>query len=216
MTPTDFRKGGKDTEMRFAVGACSLGAILVAATPKGIAAILLGDDPQALVRDLEDRFPKAELIGGDRDFERVVAQVVGLVEAPATGLDLPLDVRGTAFQHRVWQALRDIPGGDHRDLHRHRRPHRRAQGRSRRRRRLRGQQDRGRHSLPSRGPQRRRARRLSLGRRAQAPPDRAGGAIVNRVLAAQAIRSRRRARPSSTRPRSPTASTRAALPSSSD
>jgi AraC family transcriptional regulator of adaptative response/methylated-DNA-[protein]-cysteine methyltransferase len=111
MTPTDFRKGGKDTAMRFAVGTCSLGAILVAATPKGIAAILLGDDPQALVRDLEDRFPKAELIGGDRDFERVVAQVVGLVEAPATALDLPLDVRGTAFQHRVWQALREIPAG---------------------------------------------------------------------------------------------------------
>ena len=111
MTPTDFRKGGKDTAMRFAVGTCSLGAILVATTPKGIAAILLGDDPQALIRDLEDRFPKAELIGGDRDFERVVAKVVGLVESPATGLDLPLDVRGTAFQHRVWQALREIPAG---------------------------------------------------------------------------------------------------------
>jgi AraC family transcriptional regulator of adaptative response/methylated-DNA-[protein]-cysteine methyltransferase len=111
MTPTDFRKGGKDTAMRFAVGTCSLGAILVAATSKGIAAILLGDDPQALVRDLEDRFPKADLIGGDRDFERVVARVVGLVEAPATALDLPLDVRGTAFQHRVWQALREIPAG---------------------------------------------------------------------------------------------------------
>ena len=111
MTPTDFRKGGKDTAMRFAVGTCSLGAILVAATAKGIAAILLGDDPQALVRDLEDRFPKADLIGGDRDFERVVASVVGLVEAPSTALDLPLDVRGTAFQHRVWQALREIPAG---------------------------------------------------------------------------------------------------------
>ncbi len=111
MTPTDFRKGGQDTAMRFAVGACSLGAILVAATNKGIAAILLGDDPQALVRDLEDRFPNAELIGADRDFEEVVAKVVGLVEAPKTGLDLPLDVRGTAFQHRVWQALREIPVG---------------------------------------------------------------------------------------------------------
>jgi AraC family transcriptional regulator of adaptative response/methylated-DNA-[protein]-cysteine methyltransferase len=111
MTPTDFREGGKDTEMRFAVGTCSLGAILVATTSKGIAAILLGDDPQTLVRDLQDRFPKAELIGGDRDFEGVVAKVVGLVEAPGTGLDLPLDVRGTAFQHRVWQALREIPAG---------------------------------------------------------------------------------------------------------
>lgn len=111
MSATDFRKGGKNTAMRFAVGACSLGAILVAATEKGIAAILLGDDPQALVHDLEERFPNAELIGGNRDFETVVAQVVGLVEAPHTSVDLPLDVRGTAFQHRVWQALREIPAG---------------------------------------------------------------------------------------------------------
>jgi AraC family transcriptional regulator of adaptative response/methylated-DNA-[protein]-cysteine methyltransferase len=111
MTPTTFRAGGKDMRLRFAVAECSLGAILVAASDKGIAAILLGDDPRALLRDLEDRFPKAELIGGNRDFEGIVAKVVGLVEAPATGLDLPLDVRGTAFQHRVWQALREIPAG---------------------------------------------------------------------------------------------------------
>ena len=74
-------------------------------------AILLGDDPDALVRDLQDRFPKARLIGGDAGFEQLVARVVGFVEAPALGLDLPLDVRGTAFQQRVWQALRDIPAG---------------------------------------------------------------------------------------------------------
>jgi AraC family transcriptional regulator of adaptative response/methylated-DNA-[protein]-cysteine methyltransferase len=111
MTPTDFRSGGQGTSMRFAVGTCSLGAILVAATARGICAILLGDDPEALVRDLQDRFPKAELIGGDTDFEQWVARVVGFVEAPARGLDLPLDVRGTAFQQRVWQALREIPVG---------------------------------------------------------------------------------------------------------
>lgn len=111
MTPTDFRAGGANADMRFAVGECSLGSILVAASDKGIAAILLGDDPQALVHDLEDRFPKANLIGGDRAFEDVMAKVVGLVEAPGTGLDLPLDVRGTAFQHRVWEALREIPAG---------------------------------------------------------------------------------------------------------
>lgn len=111
MTPTDFRSGGANAEIRFAVGECSLGSILVAASDKGIAAILLGDDPEALVHDLEDRFPKANLIGGDRPFEDVMAKVVGLVEAPETGLDLPLDVRGTAFQHRVWQALREIPAG---------------------------------------------------------------------------------------------------------
>lgn len=111
MTPTTFRTGGKDTTLRFAVGTSSLGAILVAASDKGIASILLGDDPQALVRDLEDRFPKAELIGGDRDFEDVVAKVIALIEAPGQDFDLPLDVRGTAFQHRVWQALREIPAG---------------------------------------------------------------------------------------------------------
>jgi AraC family transcriptional regulator of adaptative response/methylated-DNA-[protein]-cysteine methyltransferase len=111
MTPTDFRSGGANADMRFAVGECSLGSILVAASDKGIAAILFGTNPEALVHDLEDRFPKANLIGGDRAFEDVMAKVVGLVEAPEIGLDLPLDVRGTAFQHRVWQALREIPVG---------------------------------------------------------------------------------------------------------
>ena len=111
MTPTSFRAGGDGAAIRFAVGECSLGSILVAATDKGVCAILLGDDPETLVRDLQDRFPKARLIGGDAEFEQLVARVVGFVEAPALGLDLPLDVRGTAFQQRVWQALRDIPAG---------------------------------------------------------------------------------------------------------
>lgn len=112
MSPSAYRHGGPGAEIRFAVGECSLGAILVAATRKGICAIRFGDDPDALVRDLQDRFPKARLIGGDPEFERWVAQVVGLVEAPARGLDLPLDVRGTAFQQRVWAALREIPPGE--------------------------------------------------------------------------------------------------------
>jgi AraC family transcriptional regulator of adaptative response/methylated-DNA-[protein]-cysteine methyltransferase len=111
MTPRDFRAGGSGADIRFAVGQCSLGAILVAATPKGICAISFGDDPDALVRDLQDRFPKARLIGGDKEFEKLVAQVVGLVEGPGARFDLPLDVRGTAFQQRVWQALRKIPAG---------------------------------------------------------------------------------------------------------
>ena len=111
MTPTDFRAGGSGASIRFAVGECSLGAIVVAATDKGICAILLGDEPDTLLRDLEDLFPQARLIGGDQAFEQWVSQVVGLVEAPALGLDLPLDVRGTAFQQRVWQALREIPAG---------------------------------------------------------------------------------------------------------
>jgi AraC family transcriptional regulator of adaptative response/methylated-DNA-[protein]-cysteine methyltransferase len=111
MTPSAFRRGGVREEIRFAVGATTLGAILVASSDKGVAAILLGDDPDALARDLQDRFPRARLIGGDADYEAVVAKVVGFVEAPQVGLDLPLDVRGTAFQQRVWQALRDIPFG---------------------------------------------------------------------------------------------------------
>lgn len=111
MTPTDFREHGVNRIIRFAVGQCSLGAILVAATDQGVCAILLGDDPEELVRDLQDRFDRAQLIGGDAQFEKLVAKVVGFVEAPAIGLDLPLDVRGTAFQQRVWQALREIPAG---------------------------------------------------------------------------------------------------------
>ncbi|QEL66423.1 AraC family transcriptional regulator [Oryzomicrobium terrae] len=111
MTPSRYRAGGAATAIRFAIGQCSLGAILVAQSERGICAILLGDDPDALARDLQERFPRATLIGGDAAFEQLVARVVGFVEAPGLGLELPLDVRGTAFQQRVWQALRAIPPG---------------------------------------------------------------------------------------------------------
>jgi AraC family transcriptional regulator of adaptative response/methylated-DNA-[protein]-cysteine methyltransferase len=111
MTPGAFRAGGAETDIRFAVGECSLGSILVAKSARGVCAILLGDDPDALVRDLQDQFPNANLSGGDAQFEGLVARVVGFVEAPGLGLDLPLDVRGTAFQQRVWQALKRIPAG---------------------------------------------------------------------------------------------------------
>nr|WP_145536317.1 bifunctional DNA-binding transcriptional regulator/O6-methylguanine-DNA methyltransferase Ada [Yersinia alsatica] len=111
MTPTRYRKGGRDVRLHFAVGESALGAILVAKSELGICAILLGDDPLPLVQQLQDKFPHAELIGGDAEFEQWFAQVVGLVEAPQIGLDLPLDIRGTAFQQRVWQALRAIPVG---------------------------------------------------------------------------------------------------------
>jgi AraC family transcriptional regulator of adaptative response/methylated-DNA-[protein]-cysteine methyltransferase len=111
MTPSQYRAGGANEEIRFAVGQTSLGAVLVASTRKGVTAILLGDDPDELVRNLQDRFPKAHLIGADRDYEALVARVVGFVEAPRIGLDLPLDVRGTAFQERVWKALQEIPAG---------------------------------------------------------------------------------------------------------
>jgi AraC family transcriptional regulator of adaptative response/methylated-DNA-[protein]-cysteine methyltransferase len=111
MTPSQYRAGGANEEIRFAVGQTCLGAILVASSKKGVAAILLGDDPDKLVHNLQDRFPRAHLVGADRDYEALVARVVGLVEARRICLDLPLDVRGTAFQQRVWQALREIPAG---------------------------------------------------------------------------------------------------------
>ncbi len=111
MKPSDYKAGGLNNQILFAVGQCSLGAILVAQSSRGVCAILLGDDPDKLVRDLQDQFPKASLVGADRRFEQLIAQVVGFIEAPALGLDLPLDLRGTAFQERVWQALREIPPG---------------------------------------------------------------------------------------------------------
>ena len=111
MTPTTWRAGGADTDIRFAIGQSTLGAILVAASPRGVCAIALGDGPEQLARDLQNRFPHARLIGAERDFEDWVARVVGFVEAPGSGLELPLDIRGTAFQQRVWQALRAIPPG---------------------------------------------------------------------------------------------------------
>jgi AraC family transcriptional regulator of adaptative response/methylated-DNA-[protein]-cysteine methyltransferase len=110
MTPSAFREGGANADIKFAVGECSLGSILVAASDKGVCTISFGDEPD-VVRDLQDRFPRARLVGGDADFEQLVAKVVGFVEAPKIGLGLPLDVRGTAFQHRVWAALRDILPG---------------------------------------------------------------------------------------------------------
>ncbi|RYD49695.1 MAG: methylated-DNA--[protein]-cysteine S-methyltransferase [Verrucomicrobiaceae bacterium] len=111
MTPGNFKSGGKGETIRFAIAGCSLGSILVASSETGVCSILLGDDPHALAIDLQDRFPKAELIGADSSYEKLVAEVVGFIEAPRLGLDLPLDVRGTAFQQRVWQALREIPAG---------------------------------------------------------------------------------------------------------
>lgn len=111
MTPSKYRKGGLGITIRFAVAECTLGALLVAASEQGICAISLGSDPERLVHELQDRFSKASLIGADNEFEALVAKVVGYIEAPQLGLDLPLDIRGTAFQQRVWQALRQIPAG---------------------------------------------------------------------------------------------------------
>lgn len=111
MTPVAFREGGSNASIHFALAQCTLGAVLVACSERGVCAILLGDEPQALLDDLQRRFPKAALVGADADFEAIVARVLGFIEAPRTGLDLPLDIRGTAFQQRVWQALARIEPG---------------------------------------------------------------------------------------------------------
>jgi AraC family transcriptional regulator of adaptative response/methylated-DNA-[protein]-cysteine methyltransferase len=111
MKPKEYRDGGVGNTIRFAIGECSLGSILVASSDQGVCAILMGNDPDALARDLQDRFPKANLVGADSEYEKLVAKVVGFIEAPKIGLDLPLDVRGTAFQRRVWKELQRIPAG---------------------------------------------------------------------------------------------------------
>lgn len=111
MTPTRFRDGGVNTIIHFAIAECSLGSILVAKSERGICAVLMGDDPHRLAQDLQDQFPKAELIGGETGYEELIAKVIGFVEKPALGLNLPLDIRGTAFQQRVWKALQQIPAG---------------------------------------------------------------------------------------------------------
>ncbi len=112
MTPTQFRKGAAELPIRFAVGESSLGSVLVAATARGVCAILLGDDPEALVHELERQFPATELVGADPAFEELVANVVGLVEDPTVPSTVSLDIRGTAFQRRVWDALRKVPAGE--------------------------------------------------------------------------------------------------------
>ena len=111
MTPKRYRTGGKDMEVRFALGECSLGTILVAASEKGICAISLGSDPEQLLQEFQERFANASRSPGGEDFDAWVASVVGFVETPGVGLSLPLDIRGTAFQQRVWQALTEIPLG---------------------------------------------------------------------------------------------------------
>jgi AraC family transcriptional regulator of adaptative response/methylated-DNA-[protein]-cysteine methyltransferase len=112
MTPGRFRAGGAGETIRFALGECSLGAVLVAATARGLCAIELGDNPDALLAGFQERFSRADLMGGDPAFDAWVAQIVGFLDDPATGLGLPLDIRGTAFQRRVWEALRRIPAGE--------------------------------------------------------------------------------------------------------
>ena len=113
MTPTAFRNGGEGETIWHAVRRCTLGFVLVAGTERGLCAILLGDDPPALIADLKDRFPNARLSEPEVRVAGWVTEVVSYVDNPGReeGLRLPLDIRGTAFQRRVWEALREIPAG---------------------------------------------------------------------------------------------------------
>lgn len=112
MTPNRFRNGGAAEDIVYAFGRSDLGPVLAAATPRGICAILLGDDEAAMRAELARRFPKAALSPAPPEFADTVARVVAMIETPKLGLDLPLDIRGTAFQRRVWAALRNIPAGE--------------------------------------------------------------------------------------------------------
>ena len=111
MNATPLKTRATNSDIRFTIGDCSLGSVLVAHSPRGVCAILLGDQPNALAGDIKERFPRAALAAGDRDLEELLAQVVRFIEAPATNLELTLDLCGTAFQRRVWRALRRIPAG---------------------------------------------------------------------------------------------------------
>jgi AraC family transcriptional regulator of adaptative response/methylated-DNA-[protein]-cysteine methyltransferase len=107
--PRDVGRPGE--EIRFAVGQSFLGSILVAFSETGVVSILIREDPDRLVEDLQNRFPNSLLVRGNRDDERVLRRVIDSVEEPTSDLDFPLDIRGTAFQKRVWQAIREIPAG---------------------------------------------------------------------------------------------------------
>ena len=111
MSPSAYRKGAPGTRIAVAIEPCILGLVLVAATERGVCAIQLGDDAEVLRTDLRARFPLAEIVPDAPGLTALVAQVVGLVAAPAGACDLPLDIGGTAFQQRVWEALRRIPAG---------------------------------------------------------------------------------------------------------
>lgn len=112
MTPSAFKRGGEGQRIRFAVGQCSLGSIVVASSERGVCWVALGSDPNELIEELQRRFANAELVGGDPEFEAMVSSIVGLIEDPTLPVELPLDIRGTAFQCRVWAALRHIPAGE--------------------------------------------------------------------------------------------------------
>lgn len=111
MKPTHYRAGGTNANMCFAVGECSLGAVLVASSFQGVCAILLGDSPEKLALELYQLFPQVQISADDKHYQLQVAIVIHLIEAPNIALNLPLDIRGPVFQQQVWQALREIPAG---------------------------------------------------------------------------------------------------------
>lgn len=111
MSPDVYRRGAPGETIRHTTGTCSLGTVLVAASKRGVCAILLGDESQPLLADLRRRFPKARLVDGGEDFSRTLDEVIHWVETPGTRPGLPLDIRGTVFQQRVWKALQRIPSG---------------------------------------------------------------------------------------------------------
>jgi AraC family transcriptional regulator of adaptative response/methylated-DNA-[protein]-cysteine methyltransferase len=110
MDAKSFRNRGKGERIRFGTARCALGWVLVAATDKGICATTLGDEPKSLVEALELRFSNAALVR-DRSLSALVRKVAAYIGAPHMQFDLPLDLRGTLFQKRVWHALREIPAG---------------------------------------------------------------------------------------------------------
>lgn len=112
MRPADYRDGGAGQEIRYALNETSLGWVLVAATERGVCAVEFGDGPTALEGRLRARFPRAALGKDDDRFAGWVRSVLAYLEAPGRGIDLPLDLHGTAFQRRVWAALRQIPSGE--------------------------------------------------------------------------------------------------------
>ena len=111
MSPTEYRNGGAGQRIRYAIAPCYLGWVLVAATGRGICALEFGDGPAELRESLRDRFPGAQLVEDDPDFAAWIDQVLAFLDAPQGGLQLPLDIAGTAFQRRVWAALEEIPAG---------------------------------------------------------------------------------------------------------
>jgi AraC family transcriptional regulator of adaptative response/methylated-DNA-[protein]-cysteine methyltransferase len=111
MSPAAYRKGGERTSIRFAVGPSSLGQVLVARTDRGLCAIQLGEDADALATELRARFPRADIAGPDPELAAELEAVIGAVEDPRRSVPLPLDVQGTAFQQRVWAALSAVPPG---------------------------------------------------------------------------------------------------------